>query len=65
MPPILRYIMYFSPSTHFVRFAEAVLFRDAGMELVWLDFSLVVLIGVLFLIAALLRFRKSIAVAQS
>ncbi len=65
MPAILRYIMYFSPSTHFVRFAQAVLFRDAGIEIVWLDFTLVVLIGLLFLMAALYRFRKSIAVAQS
>lgn len=65
MPDILRYIMYFSPSTHFVRFAQAVLFRDAGIELVWLDFALVVLLGVLYLIVALLRFRKSITVAQS
>lgn len=65
MPAILRYIMYFSPSTHFVRFAQAVLFRDAGIELVWLDFTLVILIGLLFLTAALYRFRKSITVAQS
>ena len=65
MPAILRYIMYFSPSTHFVRFSEAVLFRDAGIELVWLDFTLVILIGLLFLTAALYRFRKSITVVRS
>jgi ABC-2 type transport system permease protein len=64
MPAILRYIMYFSPSTHFVRFAQAVLFRDAGIKLVWPDFTLVVLLGLLFLIAALFRFRKSITIAQ-
>lgn len=64
MPAILRYIMYFSPSTHFVKFAQAVLFRDAGIEIVWLEFTLVVLIGLLFLMAALYRFRKNITVAQ-
>jgi len=64
MPAILRYIMYFSPSTHFVRFAQAVLFRDAGIEIVWFDLTLVVLIGLLFLMAALYRFRKSITLAQ-
>ncbi len=64
MPAILRYIMYFSPSTHFVKFAQAVLFRDAGIEVVWLEFTLVVLIGLLFLMAALYRFRKNITVAQ-
>lgn len=64
IPAILRYIMYFSPSTHFVRFAQAVLFRDAGIEIVWFDLTLVVLIGLLFLMAALYRFRKSITLAQ-
>jgi ABC-2 type transport system permease protein len=65
MPAILRYIMYFSPSTHFVKFAQAVLFRDAGIEVVWRDFAMVFFIGVMFFTAALYRFRKSITAAQS
>jgi len=65
MPAVLRYVMYFSPSTHFVSYAQAVLFRDAGMDVVWRDFVMLFLSGSIFFIAALLRFRKSIAVAQS
>jgi len=65
MPAILRYIMYFSPSTHFVKFAQAVLFRDAGIEVVWRDFAMVFFIGIMFFTAALYRFRKSITAAQS
>lgn len=65
MPAILRYIMYFSPSTHFVKFAQAVLFRDAGIEVVWRDFAMVFFIGAMFFTAALYRFRKSISSAQS
>ncbi len=65
MPAILRYVMYFSPSTHFVSYAQAVLFRDAGIDVVWRDFILLVFTGSLFFIAALLRFRKSITVEQS
>jgi len=65
MPAILRHIMYFSPSTHFVRFAQAVLFRDAGIELVWRDFAMVFFIGVMFFTAALYRFRKSITTTSS
>jgi len=64
MPVILRNIMYFSPSTHFVQFAQAVLFRGAGMEVVWLEFTMVIFIGILFLILALIRFRKSITLVQ-
>jgi ABC-2 type transport system permease protein len=64
MPAVLRYIMYFSPSTHFVRYAQAVLFRDAGVDVVWRDFAMLIIIGSVFFTAALLRFRKSIGVSQ-
>ena len=65
MPAVLRYIMQFSPSTHFVSFAQAVLFRDAGIDVVWRDFAKVFFIGAMFFTAALYRFRKSITSAQS
>ncbi|MFA9407599.1 MAG: ABC transporter permease [Candidatus Dadabacteria bacterium] len=65
MPTVLRYIMYFSPSTHFVSFAQAVLFRDAGIDVVWWDFAKIFFIGAMFFTAALYRFRKSITLAQS
>ena len=65
MPALLRYIMQFSPSTHFVSFTQAVLFRDAGIDVVWRDFAKVFFIGVMFFTAALYRFRKSITAAQS
>jgi len=65
MPTVLRYIMYFSPSTHFVSFAQAVLFRDAGIVVVWWDFAKIFFIGAMFFTAALYRFRKSITAAQS
>ena len=64
MPVILRHIMYFSPSTHFVQFAEAVLFRGAGIEVVWFEFAMVIFIGLIFLLLALIRFRKSITIVQ-
>lgn len=58
MPPLLRMIMQASPSTHFVAFAQAILYRGAGLELVWPRFLAVLLIGSLFLGFALLRFRS-------
>ena len=64
MPVILRHIMYFSPSTHFVQFAEAVLFRGAGIEVVWFEFAMVIFIGLIFLLLALIRLRKSITLVQ-
>jgi ABC-2 type transport system permease protein len=57
MPPFLRAIMQASPSTHFVAFAQAILYRGAGLDLVWPRFLAVALIGGIFLALALLRFR--------
>jgi ABC-2 type transport system permease protein len=58
MPPFLRTLMQVSPSTHFVSFAQAILYRGAGFDVVWPQFVAVALIGGLFLGLALLRFRR-------
>jgi ABC-2 type transport system permease protein len=58
MPPWLATIMQASPSTHFVSFAQAILYRGAGLAVVWPQFLVVALIGGLFFGLALLRFRK-------
>lgn len=63
MPPWLAAIMEASPSTHFVSFAQAILYRGAGFAVVWPQFVFVALIGGLFLALALLRFRKVTAAA--
>ena len=58
MPPWLATVMQASPSTHFVSFAQAILYRGAGIAVVWMQFVAVALIGGLFFGLALLRFRK-------
>ena len=63
MPPFLRTVMQASPSTHFVSFAQAILYRGAGFDTVWPQFLAVALIGGLFLGLALLRFRRVTAQA--
>lgn len=61
MPYLMRTIMQFSPSTHFVSFAQSILFRGAGFSIVWRDYLYVAFTGGLFLFLALLRFRTSAA----
>jgi ABC-2 type transport system permease protein len=63
-PDWLQTIMQAVPSTHFVAFAQAILFRDAGIAIVWPQFALVASIGALFFAFAAFRFRQSIAVMQ-
>jgi ABC-2 type transport system permease protein len=61
MPPWLATAMQASPSTHFVSFAQAILYRGAGLDVVWPQFVAVALIGGLFFGLALLRFRSVVA----
>ena len=63
MPPWLATAMQASPSTHFVSFAQSILYRGAGIDVVWPQFLAVTLIGGLFLGLAIMRFRSVIAQA--
>jgi ABC-2 type transport system permease protein len=60
MPPWLQNLMQFSPSTHFVNLAQVILYRGAGLEVVWRPFAAILGIGAIFFATALLRFRKAI-----
>jgi ABC-2 type transport system permease protein len=64
MPPWLATIMEASPSTHFVSFAQAILYRGAGIYVVWPQFLFVAVVGILFLGFAILRFRSITAQAS-
>jgi ABC-2 type transport system permease protein len=58
MPPWLATVMQVSPSTHFVAFAQSILYRGAGLDVVWPQFLAVAVIGALFFGLAILRFRS-------
>jgi ABC-2 type transport system permease protein len=64
MPPWLATAMQVSPSTHFVSFAQSILYRGAGIDVVWPQFLAVALIGGLFFSLAILRFRSVAAQAM-
>lgn len=57
MPAFLQDAMYVSPSTHFVRFAQAVLYRGAGVDVILPDIAIMGTLGAVFLAVALSRFR--------
>lgn len=64
MPIALQKIMQFVPSTHFVSFSQAVLFRDADLTMVWPDLAKMFLIGTAYTLFTLTRFRKMLAAIQ-
>ncbi len=63
MPEIVRNVMLLAPTTHFVTLAQAVLYRGAGLAIVWPTLLAITAIGTAFFFAALSRFRKSLASA--
>jgi ABC-2 type transport system permease protein len=64
MPGILQHVMQLAPSTHFVSFAQAILYRGAGFDVVWQEFAVILLIGAVLFAGALFRFRKTISAVQ-
>jgi ABC-2 type transport system permease protein len=60
MPVWLQDAMQVSPATHFVAFSQAILYRGAGLAVVWPDLAILAVITAVFFGISLLRFRKSI-----
>lgn len=61
MPGILRTTMLAAPATHFVSFSQAVLYRGAGLDLVWPHLIAMAGLGAAFFLAALARFRRMLS----
>ncbi len=64
MPRLLQIVMTASPSTHYTSFAQAVLYRGAGLSVVWPDIAAMGVIGAVLLTIALYRFRASMAAVR-
>nr|WP_283776475.1 ABC transporter permease [Stappia sp. WLB 29] len=64
MPEWLQAIMQASPSTHFVAFAQAILYRGAGLTTVWPSIVAMSVLSVVFFVIALSRFRTTMAGAR-
>ena len=61
MPQWVQTIMQAAPTTHFVDFSQSILYRGAGLEVVWLPFLKLVIIGAILFAVSLARFRRSVA----
>lgn len=61
MPELVQQIMLVAPTTHFVDLAQAILYRDAGLSIIWPQLLAIGGIGTLFFLGAMTRFRKTLA----
>ena len=65
MPDWLQTVMQFTPTPHFVSAAQGILYRGAGIEIVWPSLAALLAIGLAFYLVALSRFRRALARLQS
>lgn len=63
MPLAVQTVMLAAPTTHFVSLSQAVLFRGAGLGVVWPQLLANLVIGAVFFAVALARFRRTVALA--
>ena len=61
MPQLVQDIMLAAPTTHFVELSSAILFRGAGIDVVWKQFLALAVIGAGLFALSLGRFRRTIA----
>lgn len=57
MPEIIQTLMLAAPNTHFVILSQSILFRGAGLEVVWPQLAALALIGGILFLVSLRRFR--------
>ena len=60
MPEVVQFLMLGAPDTHFVILAQAILYRGAGLAVVWPQFLALAAIGTVLFGYALARFRSTI-----
>jgi len=63
MPEAVRNLMLAAPTTHYVSLAQAILYRGAGLDVVWPQLCALVTIGSVAFVGALARFRRSVSLA--
>lgn len=61
MPVFVQTLMVAAPTTHFVALSQAILFRGAGLGVVWPQFLAPTGIGAALFALSLNRFRKTIS----
>lgn len=61
MPQLVQDIMLLAPTTHLVSLGQAILYRGAGLDVVWTSFLALTVIGVVLFMLSLRRFRNTIS----
>ena len=60
MPQTIQYIMQLMPTSHFVNLSQAILFKGAGLSIVWKQIFIIFIIGSVFFTLTLIFFKNSL-----
>jgi len=63
-PAWLQPVTWLLPSRHYMGFAQAIVYRGAGLSIIWPEFLTIAGLGLTFLSLSLALFRRSISAAQ-
>ncbi|AQU84050.1 MULTISPECIES: ABC transporter permease [unclassified Halomonas] len=61
MPTVVQHLMLAAPTTHLVQLGEGVLYRGAGLDVVWIQLLALLLIGSVLFALSLQRFRRMLS----
>ena len=61
MPWLVQAVMQASPTTYYVSATQAILYRAAGIDVVWPQLLAILAIGVILFLASLARFRRTVS----
>jgi ABC-type multidrug transport system permease subunit len=61
MPLWVQYVMSLAPTTHFTELSQAILYRGAGLAVVWTSFAALLVIGSVLFTLSLAHFRKMLS----
>ena len=63
-PELLQPITWFLPSRHYIAFSTGVIYRGAGLDVLWPELLTIAGLGGAFFLASILQFRSSISVSK-
>lgn len=64
MPEVLQRVMLISPTTHIVAYMQSLVFRGAGLDLVWHHLAATLGLGIIAFLLALARFRQTVSLTR-
>ena len=64
MPAVLQRVMLISPTTHIVAYMQSLVFRGAGLDLVWHHLAAALGLGIIAFLLALARFRQTVSLTR-